>query len=104
MPAFFVEKRECFGKFCPRLSSVQLVLGRASQRRLRRVQCGSELSCSLHQGKAVLLDGLPAAISVGLAVKLHSPPPLQRPCTTRRFWGPAGLAAAPQAPSRGKEL
>lgn len=83
MPAFFVEKMECFGKFCPRLSSVQLVLGRASQRRLRRVQCGSELSCSLHQGKAVLLDGLPAATSGGAggeapfsttaAAPLHNP-------------------------------
>lgn len=42
---------DCFGKFCPRPSSMQLVLGRGSQRWQRRELCCRELSCSFHKGK-----------------------------------------------------
>lgn len=42
---------ECFGKFCPRPSSMQLVLGRGSQGWQRRELCCRELSCSFHKGK-----------------------------------------------------
>lgn len=71
---------ECFGKFCPRQSSMQLVLGRGSQWWQRRgavLQRSRELSCSFHRGKDCTL-WLSAAIHAGaIFVKLDTPWPVR---------------------------